>query len=74
MTKWEYHIEDLRHYDYDHEYRGGMGREELASLSDERTLVQINELGQQGWELTTVSGGIGFFKRRCEIKRNKSDV
>jgi hypothetical protein len=51
-----------------------MGREEPASLDDQRTLVQINELGQQGWELTAVSGGIGFFKRRYEIKHNKSNV
>jgi hypothetical protein len=69
-----YRIEDLRHYDYDHEYRRGIGCEKLANLSDERTLVQINELSQQGWELTAVSVGIGFFKRRIESNTNKSDV
>lgn len=66
---WEYLVENLRHSDYDEDYRGGMGREIAASLDDSRTRAQLEERGREGWELVTVASGVGFFKRKSSAAK-----
>lgn len=71
---WEYCVENLRHSDYDDDYRGGMGREIAASLDDSRTQAQLTELGREGWELVAVASGVGFFKRKAPQPKKKGKV
>lgn len=63
-TVWEYHVEDMQFTDYDHSYRGGLGRDVLAPLDDERVEARMNELGAKGWEaFAAFPSGVVCFKR-----------
>lgn len=59
MTKWEYKTKALR------DFPDGMFY---------TTIHHLDDLGQEGWELATISNGLAYFKRPMEDDNGKEEA